>query len=131
MVVNDSVYGLLYKSDVKTPIRIGKRLDGYIIKIREDGKLDVSLQEPGLLGIEHAASLLLRILKTSNGFLAFNDKSDPQDIEDYLHMSKGKFKKAIGNLYKLRLIEMVDDGIKLTKEGTDYVNKTVSKTVNC
>ena len=61
MVVNDSVYGLLYKSDVKTPIRIGKRLDGYIIKIREDGKLDVSLQEPGLLGIEHAASLLLRI----------------------------------------------------------------------
>ena len=123
MVVNDSVYGLLYKSDVKTPIRIGKRLDGYIIKIREDGKLDVSLQEPGLLGIEHAASLLLRILKTSNGFLAFNDKSDPQDIEDYLHMSKGKFKKAIGNLYKLRLIEMVDDGIKLTKEGTDYVNK--------
>ena len=123
MVVNDSVYGLLYKSDVKTPIRIGKRLDGYIIKIREDGKLDVSLQEPGLLGIEHAASLLLRILKTSNGFLAFNDKSDPQDIEDYLHMSKGKFKKAMGNLYKLRLIEMVDDGIKLTKEGTDYVNK--------
>ena len=81
------------------------------------------MQEPGLLGIEHAASLLLRILKTSNGFLAFNDKSDPQDIEDYLHMSKGKFKKAIGNLYKLRLIEMVDDGIKLTKEGTDYVNK--------
>lgn len=122
-VVNDSVYGLLYKNDLKAPLRIGKRTTAYITKVREDGRLDISLQEPGLPGIEHAAKLLLRVLKTSNGFIPFNDKSDPQDIEDYLHISKGKFKKAIGSLYKLRLIELVDDGTKLTKEGLDYVTK--------
>ena len=80
------------KDNIKTEVRIGKRVDGYITKIREDGRIDVSLQEPGLSGIEHASKLLLKVLKTSNGYLEFNDKSDPQDIEDYLHMSKGKFK---------------------------------------
>ena len=108
-VINDSVYGLIYKNELKSPIRIGKRTDAYITKIRDDGRLDVSLQEPGLSGIEHAAKTLLHILNNSNGFIAFNDKSDPQDIEDYLHMSKGKFKKAIGSLYKQRLIEITDD----------------------
>ena len=120
MVLNDSVYGLLYKDNIKTEVRIGKRVDGYITKIREDGRIDVSLQEPGLSGIEHAAKLLLKVLKTSNGYLEFNDKSDPQDIEDYLHMSKGKFKKAIGQLYKLRLITIEDDGIRITEEGRNY-----------
>ncbi|NLK85262.1 MAG: hypothetical protein GX278_04845 [Aeromonadales bacterium] len=121
MVVNDEVYGLLYKTELKgTPVRIGKRMDGYIIKVREDGRLDVSLQEPGVSGIEHASKHLLRILKSSNGFLAFNDKSDPQEIEDYLHMSKGKFKKALGGLYKNRLITIEEDGIKLTKEGEEF-----------
>lgn len=112
-VINDSVYGLIYKNELKSPIRIGKRTDAYITKIRDDGRLDVSLQEPGLSGIEHAAKTLLHILNNANGFIAFNDKSDPQDIEDYLHMSKGKFKKAIGSLYKQRLIEITDDGIRL------------------
>ncbi|MGN1282060.1 MAG: S1 RNA-binding domain-containing protein [Succinivibrio sp.] len=113
VVVNDSVYGLMYKSDLKSPVRIGKRTDAYIVKVREDGRLDVSLQEPGMAGVEHASNLLLKVLQSANGFLPFNDKSDPQEIEDYLHMSKGKFKKAIGGLYKLRLIEITDDGIKL------------------
>ena len=71
--------------------------------------------------------MLLRVLKTSDGFLPFNDKSDPQDIEDYLHMSKGKFKKSIGNLYKNRLIEIKDDGIALTEAGTEYLTKNSSK----
>ncbi|MGN0894789.1 MAG: S1 RNA-binding domain-containing protein [Succinivibrio sp.] len=113
VVVNDRVYGLMYKSELKAPVRIGKRTDAYIVKVREDGRLDVSLQEPGLSGVEHAAKLLLKILNSANGFIPFNDKSDPQEIEDYLHMSKGKFKKAIGNLYKQHLIELADDGIRL------------------
>ncbi len=112
-VINDTVYGLIYKNELKSPVRIGKRVDAYITKIREDGRLDVSLQEPGLSGIEHAAKTLLHVLNNANGFIAFNDKSDPQDIEDYLHMSKGKFKKAIGTLYKQHLIEITDDGIRL------------------
>lgn len=121
-VVNDRVWGLIYKSEVKGEIRIGKRYDAYITQVRDDGRLDVSLSEPGISGIEHAAKMLLRVLKSSDGFLPFNDKSDPQDIEDYLHMSKGKFKKSIGNLYKNRLIEMSDDGIRLTQKGFEYLS---------
>ena len=74
----------------------------------------------GVSGIEHASKLLLKILKAQDGFLQFNDKSDPQDIEDYLHMSKGKFKKALGGLYKNRLITIEDEGIRLTQAGLDY-----------
>ena len=121
VVVNDEVYGLLYKSELKgVGVKIGKRTTGYITKVREDGRLDVSFQEMGVSGIEHASKLLLKILKAQEGFLQFNDKSDPQDIEDYLHMSKGKFKKALGGLYKNRLITIEDEGIRLTQAGLDY-----------
>ena len=121
VVVNDEVYGLLYKSELKgVGVKIGKRTTGYITKVREDGRLDVSFQEIGVRGIEHASKLLLKILKAQEGFLQFNDKSDPQDIEDYLHMSKGKFKKALGGLYKNRLITIEEEGIRLTQAGIDY-----------
>lgn len=119
-VVNDEVYALMYRSNEKGEVRLGKRYDGYVVNVRPDGKLDVSLQEPGTGGMEHAASELLKILKRSSGFLEFNDKSDPQVIEDYLHMSKGKFKKAIGHLYRERLIEIRDDGIRITDKGLKY-----------
>lgn len=117
VVVDDYVYGVMYKDNEKGEIRTGKRYQGYVINVRPDGRLDVSLQQPGVGGIESAAAELMRILETSGGFLGFNDKTPAEDIEDYLHMSKGRFKKAIGHLYKLRYIEMQQSGIKLTTEG--------------
>ncbi|MGN0915031.1 MAG: S1 RNA-binding domain-containing protein [Succinivibrio sp.] len=119
-VVNDKYYGLMYKDEQKGGVVIGKRYTGYVTKIRNDGKLDVSLQEPGLSGIEHAASVLLKVLKSSDGYLPLGDKSSPEMIEDYLHMSKGKFKKAIGTLYKLRLITIEDEGIRITKQDLEH-----------
>ena len=116
-IVDDHVYGLIYKNEQKGEIQIGKRYSGWIINVREDGRIDVSLQEPGRSGVEHAAADILQALLNSGGELDFNDKSDPDEIEDYLHMSKGKFKKAIGHLYKERLIEITDEGIKLTEKG--------------
>ncbi len=113
VVVNDAHYGLLYKDEVRTPLKFGKRLKGYISKVRDDNKIDVTLSEMGVSGIEHAASSILSMLNTAQGFLPFNDKSAPDEIEDYLHMSKGKFKKAIGSLYRRKLIIITDDGIRL------------------
>lgn len=117
VAVDDRYFGLLYRSECKGEVRIGKRLKGYIIGQRPDGRIDVSLQEPGMPGVEHAGSELLSLLKRSGGTLPFGDKSSPEEIEDYLHMSKGKFKKAIGGLYKQRLIELSDKEIKLTDAG--------------
>ena len=120
VIVNDSVYGLIYASEQKGELTIGKRYDGYITAVRNDGRLDVSLQEPGRDGIEHAAEDIMQALHFEKGHLGFNDKSDPKEIEDFLHMSKGRFKKAIGSLYKQRLITIVDNGIDLTDEGREF-----------
>ncbi len=122
VVVDDRYYGLIYASEQKGEIRSGKRYDAYIVNVREDGRLDVSLQEPGRSGIEHAAFEILKILDNSNGKLPFSDKSDPKDIEAYLHMSKGKFKKAIGFLYKARFILIEDNGILLTDKGYEEIS---------
>ena len=122
-IVDDHVYGLIYKNEQKGEIQIGKRYSGWIINVREDGRIDVSLQEPGRSGVEHAAADILQALLNSGGELDFNDKSDPEEIEDYLHISKGKFKKAIGHLYKERLIEITDEGIKLTEKGINAGKK--------
>ncbi|MDY6322813.1 MAG: S1-like domain-containing RNA-binding protein [Succinivibrio sp.] len=120
-VVDDCCYGTMYKDSEKGGVVLGKRSDGYIVNVRPDGRLDVSLQEPGVSGIEHAALELMQILERSNGFFEFSDRTPAQDIEDYLHMSKGKFKKAIGHLYKLRLIEITEDGIRMTAKGHEEI----------
>ncbi len=127
VVVDDKWYGLIYKSEKSGEIRLGKRYDGYILNIRDDGKLDITLQEQGRSGIEHAAMEIMKALNAANGFLAFNDRSDPEDIEDFLHMSKGKFKKAIGHLYKKRLISIIEDGIKLTELGYEEIQSRISR----
>ncbi|MGN0908609.1 MAG: S1 RNA-binding domain-containing protein [Succinivibrio sp.] len=125
-VIDDDCYGVMYRDNEKGEVDLGRRYDGYIIMIRPDGRLDVSLQEPGAAGVEHAALVLMQALERSNGQLGFNDRSDPGEIEDYLHMSKGKFKKAIGHLYKLRLIEILEDGIRLTSKGHEEIESRIS-----
>lgn len=112
--VNDRWLGLIYRDQEYGRIIPGRRCRGYVTALREDGKLDLSLQEPGRSGIEHAAQELLNILEHAGGFLAFDDSSDPRDIDAYLHMSKSRFKKAAGHLYKQRLIVFDAGGIRLT-----------------
>lgn len=118
-VVNDEVYGLLYRTEIRGEVVFGRRYHGFIAGVRPDGKLDVTLNEPGRSGVEHAAEDILKALVASKGNLTFNDRTPAEVIEDYLHMSKGRFKKAIGHLYKERLIEINDDGISLTALGSE------------
>lgn len=123
VVVNDSVYGLIFKSEQKGEIIIGKRYDGYVRTVREDGYIDVSLQESGRSGIEHASMDILQALYYSHGHLDFGDKTDPKTIEEYLHMSKARFKRAIGGLYRERLIVINEGGIDITESGTAYMEE--------
>ncbi len=123
VAVDDRYFALLHRSEIKGRVSIGHRLPGFITACRPDGRLDVSLQEPGRIGVEHAAEELLVLLGRSGGVLPFGDRSSPEDIENYLHMSKGRFKKSIGGLYKQRLIELSDNQIRLTQAGWDYLNQ--------
>lgn len=115
VIINERHKGLLYKDQVYQDLRTGDRLTGYIKTIRPDNKIDVSIQQSGFAGIEPNAELILEELKASRGFLRLNDNSHPEDIKTVLKMSKKTFKKAIGTLYKQKLIEIKEDGIYLVK----------------
>jgi predicted RNA-binding protein (virulence factor B family) len=113
-IINDENVGLIYKSDLIDQLAVGDKLKGYVKKIREDNKIDLATQIQGVGIIEPSAQLVLDKLQSAEGqFLPFNDKADPSEIRFYFKMSKKTFKKAIGNLYKQRKIEITDTGIKL------------------
>jgi len=113
VVVNGESEGLLYYDEVFKKIRYGEQMKGYVKKIRKDGKLDITLQKQGYSNVIGNLKVIIDELKINNGHLNFNDKSDPEAIRKYFSMSKKTFKKAIGSLYKDRLIRIEDDGIYL------------------
>ena len=113
VIINGQHKGLIYLEDIFEDLRTGDRLKAYIKKIRDDHKIDVVLQKQGYRSIEPNAQYILDELKTAGGFLSINDKSSPEAIKELLGLSKKSFKKAIGSLYKDRLILLKDDGIEL------------------
>jgi len=113
VIVNGLHKGLLYHNEVFKQTRPGDRLKGFVKKIREDNKIDISLQKQGYGNIEPNSLLILEKLKDNNGYLALNDKSDPEVIKAQLGMSKKTFKKAIGALYRQKLIKFEDDGVRI------------------
>jgi len=116
VIINQKYEGLVYESDVHQILRHGEKLKGYIKPIREDGKIDVSLTPLGHKSIEpNSKKILDMLLAIPNGFLPFNDKSDPAAIREHFGLSKKLFKKAIGGLYKNRLIEIKEEGIRLVE----------------
>ncbi len=113
VIVNKTHLGLIFRDDIYKDISVGDRLKGTVKKVRNDNKLDISLNQIGYRNIEPNAEHILNELHDSNGFLPLNDKSDPEQIKDMLQMSKKSFKKAIGSLYKERQIIIDDKGIRL------------------
>jgi predicted RNA-binding protein (virulence factor B family) len=90
-------------------------MKGYIKIIRPDGKIDVSLHKQGFESIEPNSEIIMNELRSSRGFLRLNDNSNPEDIKTVLNMIKKTLKKAIGLLYKEKLIEIKDDFIHLVE----------------
>ncbi len=115
-VINNRYRGLLYKSDLFRPVQPGDHTTGYVKTIRPDKKIDLTLQKPGYAHVEPNAEKILQLLKKNNGFLDLHDKSSPEEITARLQMSKKTFKKAIGALYKQRLIRIGEDGVYLVGE---------------
>ena len=113
VIVNKKFWGLIFYNEIFTTIKIGQRTKGYIKKIHEDGKLDVTLNKPGLARKDEAGEKILARLQKQGGFLPVGDKSSPELIYSQFSMSKGTFKKAIGGLFKQGLIVIESDGIRL------------------
>ena len=111
-IINNSHWGVLYENDVFQRLSFGQSKKGFIKKVRADGKIDLSLQG-GQETRDKYAKIILQYLNKQNGFAPVHDKSDPQLISRLFGMSKKAFKKAIGGLYKQRIITIEKDGIRL------------------
>lgn len=112
-VVNGSHAGMIYGNEVFQKLAIGQRLQGYVKKVRDDQKIDLRLQRSGFQGIDDISQAILNVLKERGGMVAATDKSPPEEIYALFGVSKKVFKKAIGVLYKKRLLRIDTDGIKL------------------
>jgi len=112
-IINDAHWGFLYHNEIFKDVRIGKKVRGYIQKIRDDGKIDLSLTSTGYEKIAGIAETILNQLARNNGFLPITAKTSPEELADRFGVSKKNYKKALGTLYKKRFLSIDPDGIRL------------------
>jgi len=114
-VVDGGTIGLLFKSDVFKPISIGQKMKGYIKHIREDKKLDLCLQLVSREALDDLSEKILAFIKSEGGKTTLTEKSPPDVISKQFGVSKSSYKKALGKLYKKRLIVIEKTHLELTK----------------
>ncbi len=113
-IVNNEHKGLIFENEIFRELNIGDKLDGYVKRIREDHKIDISLQPIGYDQFNDAnVELVYNTLLGNDGFIAITDKSSPDEIYATFGISKKAFKKSLGALYKQRKIIIESTGIKL------------------
>ncbi|MBU2940491.1 GntR family transcriptional regulator [Lacinutrix sp. C3R15] len=113
VIINKKHSGLIYTDNIFQDISVGDKLKGIVKKIRPGNKIDIILGQVGYRNIEPNADKIMKHLQDNSGFLNLTDKSNPELIKEMLQMSKKSFKKAIGTLYKQKLIAIKQDGIYL------------------
>lgn len=114
-IINYEHTGLIFENDVYDDLNVGDKLTGYIKNVRDDDKIDLSLQKPVIQAKDELAQIILQKLAENDGFLALNDKSKPELIKKLFKVSKATFKKTLGKLYRERLITIEAGGIRLVK----------------
>lgn len=116
VIVENQYSGQLYSNEIFTSLHTGDRLKAFVKHVREDGKIDLVLQHPGVKGLDNFSNQLLQQIEDAGGFIPFTDKSSAEDIEETFGVSKKTFKRAVGMLYRQRLIELLPNGISLVRK---------------
>lgn len=116
VIVENRFSGLIYANEVFQPVRIGETVEAYVKQVRPDGKIDLELQQSGARKVDDFADILLSYIQSHDGYTTFNDKTPAEEIYEAFSVSKKTFKKAVGDLYKKRLIVLEDGGIRLNTE---------------
>lgn len=109
VAIDDKYQGLIPKRELYGDVEVGKKIHARVISVREDGKVNLSIRKKSYLQIESDAEKLIEIIKSYDGVLPFTDKASPEVIKRETGMSKNEFKKAVGNLYKNRVIEITEN----------------------
>lgn len=115
VIVDNKFGGLIYAKEAVRPLEMGMKLEAYVRQVRPDGKIDIVLQPDGARKVDDFAKVLLDYLRQHDGYTTFQDKTPAEDIYATFGVSKKTFKKAVGELYKKRLVTLDDDGIRLLK----------------
>jgi len=114
-VVDHTHWGMLYRTELGGPLRIGDEYQGVVRLVREDGKVDLRLDQAGYRRIAPLADQILDAMKQNNGRLELHDKTDPETIREMFACSKKAFKQAVGSLFKAGKIELKDNGLELPR----------------
>lgn len=112
-IVNGSHWGVIFHNEVFKPLSRGQKVAGFIKQVREDGKIDLCLHKPGYEKVTELTDVILDHIKKQGGFMPITDKNSAEEIHALFGVSKKTYKKAIGALYKKRLIDFADNGTKL------------------
>lgn len=112
-IIENKYAGLIYENEVFQDLRTGMQLKAYVKQVREDGKIDLMIQKAGMAKVGDFSEKLLQYIKDEGGRISINDKSDADIIYETFGVSKKTFKKAVGDLYKKRLITLNATGIEL------------------
>lgn len=115
VVINNRHWAMIYKNQLFRPVRVGDKTRGWVRKITEDMRIDVSLQQTGLAEVETSVVKLEQMLKEHGGVLGVNDRSEPQDVARLTGMSKKVFKRALGMLLKQGKVRQTEYGIEVIK----------------
>ncbi len=115
VIINNKHKGILHTNEIFRPVEIGDRFSGFIKRILPENKIDVVAGKPGYQRVEDESEKILRLLKENNGYLPYHDKSSPEEIYSYFHISKKTFKMTTGNLYKQKKILFTKTGIQLVQ----------------
>ena len=113
VIVNNRHWGMLYKNQLFRPVALGDRLKGYVRRITEENRIDVSLQQQGFAEVQHSAVALEELIRANGGYLPLNDASSPEEIARMTRMSKKVFKRSLGMLMKSGKVETTENGVKL------------------
>lgn len=113
VIIDKKCIGIIYKNEIFQEVEEGQSIKGFIKLVRPDGKIDAELQRSGGNTRDELAELILKDLKEAGGFLPLTDKTPPEVINDRYKVSKRAYKRAVGGLYKQRLITVDEDGLRL------------------
>ena len=115
VAVDDRYSAMIPRSEDASDLRIGQVIEARVTHVKEDGKLDISRRGTAVEQMDADAQKVLRVIDEFAGVLPFNDKVSPEIIMRELQMSKAAFKRAVGHLYKQRLIEITEKSIRRIK----------------
>ncbi len=113
VIVNQKYWGMLFKNQLFREVEPGQKLKAWVKQVRADGKIDVSLQQPGFKEVLSAEDKIINLLRQNDGYCELNDNSSPDEIYTELQISKKVFKRAIGKLFREKRVMIEEDGIRL------------------